>query len=542
MNLIVRFFVLSVFLLSFVGCKKTETVAVTGFVPLYRVQGQTLLDNQGRSIQLKGIAFGNEVWSNRAIPATHHQEIDYQRVKEMGMNVIRFYLNYKTFEDDLFPYQYKATGWDWIDQNIAWAKRHGIYLLLNMHVPQGGYQSQGNGDALWDEIEYQNRLTALWRAIAERYRTEVQIIGYGLLNEPVPTRHISQWQDLAQRITDSIRTVDRNHLLFIERANWVKGNPETPDYNFPRIQDNQVVYEFHVYEPFAYTHQLFTWANQGDGGAYPDNSVLSYTNASWYTANFNNPTIPAGNTDWMSVTGQRYTVTDPRIKLAVPALVGARVGGRVYFDSIEIREFDPYGDYVQSVVRMNLNSISGWTFWSSNQTGQFGLDSSTGSHDGHSLYIESAIADCNASNFQQVFQPKFHHTYQIRGWMKGEAVAHNAACCLRIDFLETNDPIFGRNKSFLESVLQRYADWGIRQQKPMYLGEFGAGLPCFQHNKGGLQWVGDMLDITRALRLHFTYHTYHEDNFGLYLGYGSLPDPGRANQALIQLFTQRLNP
>jgi len=41
----------------------------------------------------------------------------------MGMNTIRFYLNYHFFEDDTNPYNYKQTAWDWLDQNIAWAKK-----------------------------------------------------------------------------------------------------------------------------------------------------------------------------------------------------------------------------------------------------------------------------------------------------------------------------------------------------------------------------------------------------------------------------------
>jgi hypothetical protein len=30
-------------------------------------------------------------------------------------------------------------------------------------------------------------------------------------------------------------------------------------------------------------------------------------------------------------------------------------------------------------------------------------------------------------------------------------------------------------------------------------------------------------------------HVYHEDNFGLYYGYGTLPDPAQANMELIAL-------
>jgi len=58
------------------------------------------------------------VWQDVRIPREHHAEVDYGRVAEMGMNSVRFYLHYRTFE--------QADGWQWLDDNVAWAKRHGI--------------------------------------------------------------------------------------------------------------------------------------------------------------------------------------------------------------------------------------------------------------------------------------------------------------------------------------------------------------------------------------------------------------------------------
>lgn len=113
------------------------------------------------------MAFGNLVWDDNQVPSNHHSEIDLERVHDLGMNAIRFYLNYKTFENDAQPFQYKQSGWDWIDQNIQWAKTHNIYLILNMHVPQGGFQSRCEGDALWTSASNQQRLSALWKAIAQ---------------------------------------------------------------------------------------------------------------------------------------------------------------------------------------------------------------------------------------------------------------------------------------------------------------------------------------------------------------------------------------
>ena len=532
-------FFFSVVLLA--ACKKKiaePPVAVDSFL---KVSGTKIIDGNNQPVRLQGVAFGNEVWSNSPLPPyTHHSEADYSRLKAMGMNVIRFYLNYKTFEDDATPYQYKQTGWEWINQNITWAKKYGIYLILNMHAPQGGYQSQGTGDALWNDIENQNRLTALWETIAEKYKDEKQIIGYGPVNEPVPANNISQWQQLAQRIINEIRAVDKKHILFIEKAIWVKGQAETADYNFPAVTDNNMAYEFHFYDPHLYTHQLFSWAGTGEGGKYPDESVLSYTSSQWYTATFNNPSIGSGTNNWQYFEGVRYPVSDVNIKMAVPALVAAGATGKVYFDNIEIKEYDASGNFVQTILQMNLNTNSGWSFWSRNGSGTGGISTTTGYGDNGSIFIEGPTDDCNYSNYSRVFRIRQGYQYQINGSMKGENIAAGANCKLRIDFLKTDDPIFGRNKQYLEFLVKRYTDWADAKGKPLYMGEFGAGYHCFQNGKGGLQWVADMIDIANANNIYFTYHAYHEDSFGLYYGYGTLPDPIQANQPLIDLFTQKL--
>src|SRR5574344_946521 len=111
---------------------------------------------------------------------------DYGRVKAMGFNSVRFYINYALFESDSRPGQYREQGFSWLDQNIAAARDQGVGLILNMHYPQGGFQSNGAGDALWNSKKNQDRLVALWKEIAKRYRGEPVIIGYGLVNEPVP--------------------------------------------------------------------------------------------------------------------------------------------------------------------------------------------------------------------------------------------------------------------------------------------------------------------------------------------------------------------
>ncbi|HEY7372866.1 MAG TPA: cellulase family glycosylhydrolase, partial [Polyangia bacterium] len=296
-----------------------------------RASGTRVVDGDGKPVFLKGISFGNEVWANMALP-DDHAEIDFQRLADMGANSTRFLLNHVTFEDDAAPYVYKDAGWAWIDQNVAWAKAHDIHLILNMHVPQGGFQSDGDGGALWSDGANQDRLTALWKEIARRYAGEPIIAGYGLVNEPEPLASAQQWQDLAARIAAAIRAVDANHIIFVERPIAVAGSFNAgPDMNLFTIDDANAVYEFHFYDPTDYTFQLEPWNGNPDGGAYPDPTRIAGVTEQWLNlATFDAPTAPAGTSDWTYYEGTRVTATGAGIVVGKPTLVGQAVGaGRI---------------------------------------------------------------------------------------------------------------------------------------------------------------------------------------------------------------------
>lgn len=144
------------------------------------------------------------------------------------------------------------------------------------------------------------------------------------------------------------------------------------------------------------------------------------------------------------------------------------------------------------------------------------------------------------SGIDFVFLPKQGYKYQISGWMKGENINANANIRLRIDFYKSNAPIYTRNKSYLEAEFTKYYAVSNSRNKPLYLGEFGTGKPTFENNKGGNQWVNDMVEICKQYNSYFTYHAYHEDSFGIYFGYDELPNQSNANTSLINLFKNKL--
>lgn len=512
-----------------------------------KAKGQNLiLSGKGETILLKGICFGNQVWSDVRIPELHHNEEDFQRVKAMGMNCIRFYMNYLTFEEDDTPFEYKKEGWDWLDKNIAWAKKHGIYLILNMHVPQGGFQSNAKGHALWQEKMNQVRLKKLWRAIANRYANEPIIAGYDLLNEPGVPDSAGQWKQLAQDITDDIRTVDKNHLIIVERTNSINKKWTNDEHqNMFLIDDPNVLYEFHFYSPIEYTHQNTPWTGLGDGGEYPNNNILSFPDGlKWYSADFEYTRFETGSQPWKFYEGHRFTITDDYIKVAKPVLLCKNNHGAAYFADFLVKEYDEKGHFVRDVITTNSMEVNNWYFWAADGNGSMKKVEDFSMDEKDVIKISGTTGDANASSNDLRFIPVLNHSYQINGWVKTDRMNRDAECGYRLDF-ETyygEFKVYPRNKGYLEAELLKYIEWGKTNNVPLYLGEFGLYEDCFKRNKGGLEWVEDMLDLLQKYALNFTYHTYHEDAFGLYKGHASLPSEKKANKKLIQLFSDKLNP
>lgn len=513
----------------------------------YRLAAQNFIQRQGKKlyyhgneIYLRGMAFGNLVWDDTQNPANHHSEIDLERVHNLGMNAIRFYMNYKTFEDEANPYVYKNSGWDWIDTNIEWAKTHGIFLILNMHVPQGGFQSQCNGDALWTNPENQKRLAALWKAIAQRYKDEPQIAGFDLVNEPTPSGTTQNWTNLAQRIMDSIRAVDHNHLLITERANALNCDYGYKDANnnYPQVTETNMMYTVHLYDPYEFTHQNQAWAGTGDGGKYPDeNKVVAPSDLTYATGDYDNPSITSGTSGWTKYTGTPFTVQhDSLITGRVVFLSNNINTGTVYFDDFEIRELDASGNTTRVIYSVNPTS-GDYYWWSANGSGNY-TQSTSGHGDNYSISVSGTTAGASVVCVPYTFHVSKNKKYVISGWMKGDNIPVGASASISTEYYysPSGAPAMARNYNLLKTKIAGYAEYIENQGYPVYFGEFGAARTCFADQKGGAQWVADAMHIFDSLGFHFTYHSYKESSFGYYDGWNQPVDPSTVNTELTNVF------
>lgn len=182
--------------------------------------------------------------------ANYVRRVDIQQMAQWGLNSIRLPFHYKNFYDPLHQV-FREEGFALLDSLLDWCEDANLYLILDMHCAPGGQNKDNISDSdgiearLWTQPTlYQPLTIKIWKEIARRYANDVRIAGYDLLNEPIlPDGYSNQiLRNFYMILTDSIRTVDSNHLLFIE-GNWYATdfNLLTPPW------DSNMAYSFHKY-------------------------------------------------------------------------------------------------------------------------------------------------------------------------------------------------------------------------------------------------------------------------------------------------------
>ncbi|MEV0616568.1 cellulase family glycosylhydrolase [Nonomuraea sp. NPDC050404] len=251
---------------------------VTGFV---RADGARLVDGTGNPLLPRGIGlgnwllaegymwkFGDELSSQRQIEqhlqtlvgpakaaefwtrfrATFITEADVAAIARLGFDHIRLPLNARHLVDADGVF---LDGFTHIDDLLRWARTHGLLVLLDLHGAPGG-QTGTNIDDSHGEPELfmherNRRLTIhLWEEIARRYKTNTTVLGYDLLNEPLP----NQWQHvyaadlitLYRDLTAAIRAIDPSHLIIYEGSHWA-----TNWSIFTEVLDPNSALQFHRY-------------------------------------------------------------------------------------------------------------------------------------------------------------------------------------------------------------------------------------------------------------------------------------------------------
>ena len=258
------------------------------------------------------------------------------------------------------------------------------------------------------------------------------------------TRAASQWRDLAGRIAAAIRTVDPEHMLFVERLNSVAGDwSEDAERGFFRIPDPNTVYEFHFYKPFHFTHQSASWVPfTAENVRYPDTRA---------------------EVEWFLLDRKAGTEDSPKLppgRQPVDVLSGRAVQGRRPGDRRRQAGAGREGELGQGLVRRPDAGGAGrrrqgqardlgeepdrharLVLLDQGRQGaaRCGRRTATATARRSSRPARSATPTWAPTCCASATTPGA--TYRLSGWMRGEKVPPTATCQIRLDFFSSRAPV-----------------------------------------------------------------------------------------------------
>ncbi len=180
-------------------------------------------------------------------------ENDIKTISEWGLDHIRLPVDYNVIEDEdgrILPNGYKH-----IDDCIEWCEKYGLNVIIDLHKTKGfAFDNTAENNIMFDSHELQKRFISLWTNIAARYGKNGNVV-FEPLNE-VSKIDSLKWNALISKLLSAIRPFAPDKKIIFGGTQWNSVHTlkllEIPD-------DKNIVYNFHFYEPFLFTHQHASW-------------------------------------------------------------------------------------------------------------------------------------------------------------------------------------------------------------------------------------------------------------------------------------------
>lgn len=180
-------------------------------------------------------------------------EEDIKLISEWGLDHVRLPIDYNVIEDeDGNPIE---SGYSHIDDCICWCKKYGLNLILDLHNTKGfSFNKNPEDNTMFNDPFLQDRLILLWKNISSRY-CKFDFIAFEVLNE-IAKENADSWNMLATKAIKEIRQHAPLNKIIVGGILWNSVHSVSL-LDIPL--DENIVYTFHFYEPFLFTHQRASW-------------------------------------------------------------------------------------------------------------------------------------------------------------------------------------------------------------------------------------------------------------------------------------------
>ena len=182
-------------------------------------------------------------------------EADFEKIAALGFDHVRIPIDYNVIQNP--DGTMRPDGLGRIDAALALCKKYGLKAVLDLHKTPGYSFDAGEKEAGFFESEsYQERFYAIWETLAEWFGGMSDRVAFELLNEVTEARFLPAWKRISRECVRRIRVYTPDTIILLGSYNWNSART-VPELDAP--YDDKMVYNFHFYEPLAFTHQGAYW-------------------------------------------------------------------------------------------------------------------------------------------------------------------------------------------------------------------------------------------------------------------------------------------
>lgn len=184
--------------------------------------------------------------SPKQIQFRKYTKSDFENIKSLGCDVIRLPINLFYMISGEPDYTIDTLFYEFMDQAVTWAEELNMYLIIDNH---------STDDVASRNPELETLLSRVWLQMAEHYKSRSSYILYEIMNEPngITTQN---WGRIQQTAINAIRSIDTTHTLIVGASAYNTYNDLSL---LPAYTDSKLIYTFHFYDPFLFTHQGASW-------------------------------------------------------------------------------------------------------------------------------------------------------------------------------------------------------------------------------------------------------------------------------------------
>jgi endoglucanase len=174
-------------------------------------------------------------------------------IAKNGFQTVRIPMNFGAWTNYEKPYKFQnEEGLKTADNFVKWALDNNLNAIIDLHHVE--FDGKVEGAATTERIVW------LWKEIAARYKsTNAEKVFFELRNEPHDIS-AEDWRKQAEAIIKAIRPIVPNHTLVVGFHDW---NSRKALVESKPFSDPNIIYTFHYYDPFLFTHQGATWSGEG---------------------------------------------------------------------------------------------------------------------------------------------------------------------------------------------------------------------------------------------------------------------------------------